>query len=110
MKNTVKTYLYWAVTGTMATIIEFYCLMIGILASIWFPFFMWCGFELIIAAWFSREYYKDFRYICPVCGEVFQPKSFKEFLFSKHRFMERNLTCPKCNLKGMCDEIHRDDI
>ena len=110
MKNTVKTYVYWTVIATLSTVIELFCLMIGFIASIWFPFFIWCIFEIGIGAWLSYDYYKNFRYICPVCGEIFKPKSFKEFFFSKQRLGERSLECPKCLIEGMCDEIHVNDI
>jgi hypothetical protein len=110
MKNTVKAYVYLTIVGTLATIIDFYCLLIGIFASIWFPFLIWTVLEIGLGIWVSYDYYKNFKYICPVCGEIFKPKSFKEFFFSKHRLGERSLECPKCLIEGMCDEIHVDDI
>ena len=109
MKNTVKTYMYYTAIAIIATIIELNCFIVGCFTSVWAPFFAWFAFEIIVAWCLCKEYYKDFRYVCPVCNQVFQPE-FKEFLFAKHRLLERDVTCPKCHLKGMCDEIHKDDI
>lgn len=109
MKNTLKAYIYLTAIATMSTIISLYCLIIGLFASIWFPFIVWELLEVILGLWLARDMYNNFRYKCPVCGEVFQPE-FKEFMFSKHKLGERMVTCPKCHITGMCDEIHMKDI
>lgn len=109
MKNTLKTYLYLLTIGILLTIIEVYCLFFGIIGFSWIPFFITFGIEIIITYFLIKDFYKNMRYICPICNTKFQPE-FKEFFFAKHKFLERNVTCPKCHITGMCDEIHVDDI
>lgn len=110
MRNTVKNYIYWAVAGTLMSVIQFYVLVIGFFAHIWFPLIFWLIFELLIAAVVVRDFYKNFRYFCPNCEKYFKSDNLKEFVFAKHRLMERTLTCPYCGTKNSCDEIHKDDI
>ena len=110
MKNTVKSYIYWTIIGTLTCVVEVFCLALGFIAHIWFPFLMWLIFEMIIAGFLTKDYWDNFSYYCPNCEKYFKPQSVKEFIFAKHSLMERKLTCPYCGQKNMCDEIHEDDI
>ena len=49
-------------------------------------------------------YYRAVKYECPECHEIFKP-SRKDFFFACHTLKTRNLTCPKCGVKGYCREV-----
>lgn len=58
---------------------------------------------LVIAGELAYMYWRDARYVCPSCHEVFQPKP-AEFIFARHSPKARKLTCTHCHTKSWCAE------
>ena len=110
MRETFKTYMFMMLIAIPAGIIDLVTLFLGIFAHIWFPFVGWLGFEILLAFFIIYTLYDEFRYYCPNCEQFFKAWDFKEFVFSKHTILERQITCPKCGEKHWCDEIHKGDI
>lgn len=79
------SFIYWIVTGNWRLFAVGYPLVI-----------LWC-------IWLVRFYFKRVSYICPKCHGVFKP-GVKEFLFAKHTFATRKLTCKCCGHHGYCVE------
>lgn len=79
----------------------FYALNTGI----WWPFLL--GLCVVIGGsiWLSAYYYKNVKYICPKCHEIFEP-GFREMLFARHTPTTRKLTCCSCGHRGFCVEVY----
>ena len=110
MKKTVTLYLFTIVIAIPAGIIHLITLLFGFWSHIWFPFVGCTGIQIILAALFISDFYEEFRYFCPNCECFFKAWDIKEYIFSKHGILERELTCPRCKEKHWCDEIHKGDI
>lgn len=82
--------------------------MIGVLESVWWPFFA-IGLPVTVAfaVWFSALYYKRVDYICPKCNRIFKPR-FGEMFWANHTPTTRKLTCPECGHKGFCVEVYAE--
>ena len=67
----------------------------------WFVF----SYPFVLAACvlMMMYYFRNVSYICPVCHGVFKPKM-KQFIFAKHTFTTRKLTCGCCGHHGFCVE------
>ena len=110
MRETFKSYMFMMLITIPAGIIHLITLLFGFWSHIWFPFVGWTGFQILLTIFFISEFYKEFRYFCPNCECFFKAWDIKEYIFSKHDILERELTCPKCGKKNWCDEIHNGDI
>ena len=91
--------------GIPLEIAEWVSFFYGLNTGIWWPFML--GLSAVIAGsiWISWYYYKNVKYICPKCHEVFKPKFCKLF-WANHTPNTRKLTCTACGHKGFCVEVY----
>lgn len=95
-------------TGIPVTALQWFSIIFWIIRGIWWPFVIWV---IVAALWgiiISRYYFKNVKYICPECHEVFKP-TMKEAFWANHTPTARKLTCSKCGHKGFCVEIWGGD-
>ncbi len=88
-------------------IVEYGSLIFAIITGMWLVFA--AGMALVIASipFFIKNYYEHVNYLCPECHKVFKANR-KEFLFAKHTYTTRKLTCPHCAVKSFCVETARE--
>lgn len=91
--------------GIPLEIIEWVTFFYAWSTGIWWPFLL--GLCAVIAGsiWLVWYYYKNVKYICPQCHEIFKP-GFREMLFARHTPSTRKLTCCNCGHKGFCVEVY----
>ena len=107
-KKLKKLRLTSILTGIPVTALQWFSIILWIIKGIWWPFVIWV---IVAAAWgtiISRYYFKNVKYICPECHEVFKP-NMKEAFWTNHTPSTRKLTCTKCGHKGFCVEIWGGD-
>ena len=95
-------------TGIPVTALQWFSIIFWIVKGLWWPFVVWA---IVAAVWgtiISRYYFRNVKYICPECHEVFKP-SMKEAFWANHTPSTRKLTCTKCAHKGFCVEIWGGD-
>ena len=95
-------------TGIPVTALQWFTIIFWIIRGIWWPFVIWV---IVAAVWgtiISRYYFRNVKYICPECHEVFKP-SMEEAFWANHTPTARKLTCTKCGHKGFCVEIWGGD-
>ena len=95
-------------TGIPVTALQWFSIIFWIIRGIWWPFVIWV---IVAALWgtiISRYYFKNVKYICPECHEVFK-QTLKEAFWANHTPTARKLTCTKCGHKGFCVEIWGGD-
>ena len=61
-----------------------------------------------LASFLVRYMYKHTVFLCAHCHALFRPK-FWEYVFAKHTFKLRKVTCTECNHKSMCVEKYSDN-
>ena len=107
-KKLKKLRLTSILTGIPVTALQWFSIILWIIKGIWWPFVIWV---IVAAAWgtiISRYYFRNVKYICPECHEVFKP-NMKEAFWANHTPSTRKLTCTKCGHKGFCVEIWGGD-
>ena len=107
-KKLKKLRLTMLLTGIPVTALQWFSIILWIIKGIWWPFVIWV---IVAAAWgtiISRYYFKNVKYICSECHEVFKP-NMKEAFWANHTPSTRKLTCTKCGHKGFCVEIWGGD-
>ena len=107
-KKLKKLRLTSILTGIPVTALQWFSIILWIIKGIWWPFVIWV---IVAAVWgtiISRYYFKNVKYICPECHEVFKP-NMKEAFWTNHTPSTRKLTCTKCGHKGFCVEIWGGD-
>ena len=107
-KKLKKLRLTSILTGIPVTALQWFSIILWIIKGIWWPFVIWV---IVAATWgtvISRYYFKNVKYICPECHEVFKP-NMKEAFWANHTPSTRKLTCTKCGHKGFCVEIWGGD-
>ena len=95
-------------TGIPVTALQWVSILIWITKGKWWLFAVWA---IVAAVWgtiVSRYYFRNVKYICPECHEVFKP-CMKEAFWANHTPTARRLTCLKCGHKGFCVEIWGDE-
>ena len=91
-------------TGIPVTALQWFSIILWISRGIWWPFIVWAAIAVPYGILISRYYFKNVKYICPECHEVFTP-SMKEAFWANHTPPTRKLTCPACGHKGFCVEV-----
>ena len=107
-KKLKKLRLTSILTGIPVTALQWFSIILWIIRGIWWPFVI---LVIVAALWgtiISRYYFKNVKYICPECHEVFKP-TMKEAFWANHTPTTRKLTCTKCGHKGFCVEIWGGD-
>lgn len=91
--------------GIPLEIVETASLIYGFVTGVWWPYLL--GLVILIAGciWIVPYYYRNIRYICPRCHEVFQPAMWN-FFWANHTLNTRKLTCTACGHKGFCVETY----
>ena len=84
-------------------------ILLWIFRGIWWPFAAWAVLAIPYGILVARYDYRNVAYICPRCHETFRPDR-REFLFSKHTWRTRQLTCVKCGHHGFCVETWGGDL
>ncbi len=95
-------------TGIPVSALQWFSIFFWIIRGIWWPFVTWV---IVATAWaiiISVYYFKNVKYICPECHEVFKP-TFKDAFWAKHTPTARKLTCTCCGHNGFCVEIWGGD-
>ena len=95
-------------TGIPVTALQWFSIIFWIIRGIWWPFVIWVIVATLWGTIISRYYFKNVKYICPECHEVFKP-TMKEAFWANHTPTTRKLTCSKCGHKGFCVEIWGGD-
>ena len=93
------------VVGLPLEIIEWGTFFYGLNTGIWWPFLLGLCAVIGGSIGLSVYYYKNVKYICPKCHEVFEP-GFREMLFARHTPNTRKLTCCSCGHRGFCVEVY----
>ena len=107
-KKLKKLRLTSVLTGIPVTALQWFSIIFWIIRGIWWPFVVWA---IVAAVWgtiISRYYFRNVKYICSECHEVFKP-NMKEAFWANHTPSTRKLTCTKCGHKGFCVEIWGGD-
>ena len=94
-------------TGIPVTALQWFLIILWIIKG-YGSLVIWV---IVAAVWgtiISRCYFKNVKYICPECHEVFKP-TLKEAFWANHTPTTRKLTCTKCAHKGFCVEIWGGD-
>ena len=108
-KNLKKMRWTMLLTGIPVTALQWFSIIFWIVRGIWWPFVIWV---IVVTLWgtiISRYYFKNVKYICPECHEVFKP-TMKEAFWTNHTPATRKLTCSQCGHKGFCVEIWGGDV
>ena len=95
-------------TGIPVTALQWFSIIFWIVRGIWWPFVIWVIVATLWGTIISRYYFKNVKYICPECHEVFKP-TMKEAFWTNHTPTTRKLTCSQCGHKGFCVEIWGGD-
>lgn len=95
-------------TGIPVTALQWLSIIFWIIKGIWWPFVIWVIVAAVWGSIISRYYFKNVKYICPECHEVFKP-NIKDAFWANHTPSTRKLTCTKCGHKGFCVEIWGGD-
>ena len=95
-------------TGIPVTVLQWFSIIFWIIKGIWWPFVIWVIVASVWGTIISRYYFKNVKYICPECQEVFKP-TLKETFWANHTPITRKLTCPECGHKGFCVEVWGGD-
>lgn len=95
-------------TGIPVTALQWFSIIFWIVRGIWWPFVIWVIVATLWGTIISRYYFKNVKYICPECHEVFKP-TMKEAFWANHTPATRKLTCSQCGHKGFCVEIWGGD-
>ena len=90
------------------TALQWFSIIFWIIRGIWWPFVIWVIVATLWGTIISRYYFKNVKYICPECHEVFKP-TMREAFLANHTPTTRKLTCPQCGHKGFCVEIWGGD-
>ena len=90
--------------GLPVSILQWGSIILWIVKGIWWPFLVWVFVAIPFSIWISKYYFKNVKYICPECHEVFKP-NMKEAFWARHTPTTRKLTCTSCGYKGFCVEI-----
>ncbi len=91
-------------TGIPVTALQCFSTIFWIVKGIWWPFVLWV---LVAIPWgiiVSRYYFRQVKYICPECHELFKP-TLKEAFWANHTPTTRKLTCTACGHRGFCVEV-----
>lgn len=107
-KNLKKMRWTMLFTGIPVTALQWFSIIFWIIRGIWWPFVIWVIVATLWGTIISRYYFKNVKYICPECHEVFKP-TMKEAFWANHTPTTRKLTCSKCGHKGFCVEIWGGD-
>lgn len=107
-KNLKKMRWTMFFTGIPVTALQWFSIIFWIIRGIWWPFVIWVIVATLWGTKISRYYFKNVKYICPECHEVFKP-TMKEAFWANHTPTTRKLTCSKCGRKGFCVEIWGGD-
>ena len=94
--------------GIPITALQFFSIIFWIVKGIWWPFVLWV---LVAIPWgiiVSRYYFRQVKYICPECHELFKP-TLKEAFWANHTPTTRKLTCTECGHRGFCVEVWGGD-
>lgn len=91
--------------GIPLEIIEWGTFFYALNTGNWWPFLLGLCVAIGGGIWLSAYYYKNVKYICPECHEIFEP-GFREMLFARHTPNTRKLTCCNCGHKGFCVEVY----
>lgn len=107
-KNLKKMRWTMFFTWIPVTALQWFSIIFWIIRGIWWPFVIWVIVATLWGTIISRYYFKNVKYICPECHEVFKP-TMKEAFWANHTPTTRKLTCSKCGRKGFCVEIWGGD-
>ena len=107
-KNLKKMRWTMFFTGIPVTALQWFSIIFWIIRGIWLPFVIWVIVATLWGTIISRYYFKNVKYICPECHEVFKP-TMREAFWANHTPTTRKLTCSKCGRKGFCVEIWGGD-
>lgn len=108
-KNLKKMRWTMLLTGIPVTALQWFSIIFWIVRGIWWPFVIWVIVATLWGTIISRYYFKNVKYICPECHEVFKP-TMKEAFWTNHTPATRKLTCSQCGHKGFCVEIWGGDV
>jgi DNA-binding transcriptional MerR regulator len=107
-KNLKKMRWTMLFTGIPVTALQWFSIIFWIIRGIWWPFVIWVIVATLWGTIISRYYFKNVKYICPECHEVFKP-TMREAFLANHTPTTRKLTCSQCGHKGFCVEIWGGD-
>ena len=108
-KNKLKRMRWLMIlTGIPVSALQWAAIILTITSGLWWLFIVWALVAILWGVWVSHYYFHHTAYICPECHEVFQPKM-KESFWAYHTPRMRRLTCPKCQRKGLCVEVYREE-
>ena len=107
-KNLKKMRWTMLFTGIPVTVLQWFSIIFWIIRGIWWPFVIWVIVATLWGTIISRYYFKNVKYICPECHEVFMP-TMRETFWANHTPTTRKLTCSQCGHKGFCVEIWGGD-
>ena len=107
-KNLKKMRWTMLFTGIPVTALQWFSIIFWIIRGIWWPLVIWVIVATLWGTIISRYYFKNVKYICPECHEIFKP-TMREAFWANHTPTTRKLTCSKCGHKGFCVEIWGGD-
>ncbi len=91
--------------GILMELIEVGIIVLAVKTGIWWPIIPGAIAVLGGTAGLVLYYYRNVKYICPQCHEIFRP-GFREMFFANHTPNTRKLTCPHCGRKSFCVEVY----
>ncbi|MCC4767178.1 hypothetical protein FXW07_11250 [Methanosarcina sp. DH1] len=99
---------YWEITrsdwyGTVQVLFAFIAVImissVFLLASYWYLWIMIiAGVLFLLVVWHT----KNFAYLCPGCGEVFEVSTLEDFI-SPNGVNKKYLRCPRCGKRAWAD-------
>lgn len=104
-KKLRRLHIVMLIIGLMWEAVEVSAFMVGILRSLWRPYWVSLAVSLPVGLVIAALYYRKTEYICPHCHTVFKP-GFWEMFFARHTPTTRKLTCPQCSIHGYCVETY----
>ena len=87
-------------------IAEVTSIVLWIASGIWWPFLVYTLAMIPCSVWIIRYYFSRVSYLCPQCHQEFQPR-ISQFVFARHTWRTRRLSCTKCGYHGFCVETYR---
>jgi DNA-binding transcriptional MerR regulator len=103
------TYLAMLGVGVVLDAAEVAAIVWWVTSGDWRPFAVVMPVVVVVTALIVRRYRRRVAYLCPHCHEVFVPET-REWLFARHTFTTRRVTCTACGERDWCAEVSSERL